>query len=192
MSKRFNSFDFLSLVGLFALVGVSNLIFDYGLNINYFEWYLEYGAKISWGTALFALFWGDLNESPLFISSHPSEYIGGYAMLLSDLFLMQAVITVAKQKSDPPIISNYTLDSMLALLLNILLTLLVLTWVIVIAPIQYFVFIVCGAPVRQIICSQQNVEGKKIKWFTGDLSQKPFSVTAAYTGMVLWILNLIY
>jgi len=190
MSKRFNFEDGLTVFGFLLLVGACYLLFYYVFKMNYFLWYLENGANISWSMALFALVWGDLNKFPSLISSHPAEYAGSYARLLSKFFLMQAVIAVAKPRSDPPIISNYTFDSWLTLILDTLLGILVLLWVVVIAPVQYFVFIICGAPARQIMCSQQTIEGSETNWFSEALSKKPFSVTAAYTGMALWTLNM--
>ncbi len=191
MSKRFYFFDGLILAGLLALVGVCYLIFHYWFKTNYFKWYLENGANISWAMALLALVWGDLNKFPSLISSHPSEYVGSYAAILSRFFLIQAAFSVVKRRRDPPIISNYTLDRKITLLLIIPLSILMLLWAVVIAPIQYFVFIICGAPARQILCSQQKIEGSETDWFTGALSQNPFSVTAAFTGITLWILNLL-
>ena len=190
MSKRFNLQDGMIVLGFLVTIGACQLLFHYLLDFDYLEWYLENGAKISWAIAFLGLVWGDLNKFPSLISAHPAEYFGSYAKLLGDLFLMQAASTVAKPRSEPPIVSTYALDSSLALPLSMVLTVLLLAWTVVIMPIQYFLFVLCGAPARKIICSEQKIEGSETNWFSGELSEKPFSVTAAFSGMILWIIGL--
>lgn len=191
MNKQNFFEDGLIILGFLGAVGACFLIFHYLLEINYLSWYLENGIKISWTMAFLALVWGDLNKFPSLISAYPSEYIGSYFLLLAKFFMFQAVTTVAKPTNDRPIASSYSLDSKLAFLLNFVLTITVLAWAVVIVPVQYFLFVICGAPARKIICSQQKIEGSETDWFSGELSQKPFAVTAAFTGMFLWALDLI-
>lgn len=191
MNKRYLFEDGLIILGFLGAVGACFVIFHYLLEINYLSWYLENGSRISWTMALLALVWGDLNRFPSLISAYPSEYIGSYFLILGKFFMFQAVTTVAKPRDDRPIASSYALDSKLAFLLNVVLTIIVLAWAVVIVPVQYFLFVICGAPARKIICSRQKIAGSETDWFSGELSQKPLAVTAAFTGMFLWALDLI-
>jgi len=191
MSKRFNLEDGFIVIGFLATIVACQLLFHYWLKSNYFDWYLNDGVKISWAIAFLGFVWGNLNSTPSLISAHPAEYFGSYLKLAGDLFLLQAATTVSKSSTDPPIVSTYALDSALALLLNMILTVLLLAWMLVVMPIQYFLFVLCGAPARKIICSEQKIEGSETDWFTEELSQKPFSVTAAFSGMVLWAIGLL-
>ena len=189
MSRYFDIVDGFTLLGFLGVIGVFHWLFSYFLELDYFEWYLRNGANITWAMSLFALIWGDLNKLPFLISSRPSEYAGGYASILSEVFLTLAGLGVVKPKSEPPITSYWVMDQLIGMAVSTIFSILILSWVVVIAPIQYFFFIICGAPARIILCSQQKIEGSDTKWWSVSLSEKPVAVTAAFTGMILWILK---
>jgi hypothetical protein len=190
VSKYFYFIDGLCLFGFIVDIGLCYFLFSYFLNLNYFEWYLRNGANINWLMSLFALIFGDLNKIPFLISSRPFEYVGGWSEIISVIFLHSAAIIVVKRDSNVPITTYWNIDDWLTLIITTVFDILILSWVAVIASIQYFVFIICGAPSRKIISSIEKIEGSETRWFRNSLRENPVAVTAAFSGMVLWTLKL--
>jgi len=194
MRNKFDVIDSLSLFGFFCVIGFLHWMFSYIWEIEYFEWYLRNGTASSWVMSLVALTYGNLEKNPFLISSKPGEYVGGHALLFSEVFLTLAIFGAVKRKSEDelPITSYWNLDQLMAIILNVAFGTLILCWLLVIAPIQYFLFIICGAPARTIICSQQSIDKEDLKWWANGISERPIAVTAGFTGMVIWILKLIF
>jgi hypothetical protein len=81
-------------------------------------------------------------------------------------------------------------------------------WAIMIVPVQYFLFLVCGAPARKMIHSKVRSiskldfpfgveiieKGKPIPsgWWDSGFGEKPVTMTAAITGIVLYVLHILF
>ena len=127
---------------------------DYGafrlFDRNYFDWYLSHGSLIAIAIAVVAVA-VELDQRPNLISAHPAMYLGGWLeipgeTLLSFSDLVRGVDT--DQNAGP-------LDGLVTGLVAIVFVALWICWLVVIAPLQYFVTLVTGAPARRAHASRK-------------------------------------
>jgi hypothetical protein len=189
MNIKFDVLNVLTLLGFVIVIFLLHWLFPYLLETKYLVWYLENGTSINWGMALVALIYGSLEHNPYLISSKPREYFGGHMLLLGEVFLTLGIFGVVKRESKDklPIASFWHLDQFIAITLNVVFGILLLCWILVVMPIQYFLFFICGAPARTIICSKEYAGENDLKWWANGIREKPIAVTAGFTGMFIWI-----
>ena len=178
---------FIGITVLLLLIGANHWLFERLFCVTYLQWYLGNAAVIGIGSAVFATVWGVLDDHPEVISAHPMRFAGAYFRLIA-LFLF-ALSNGLRGPSEAP---NF--DSIVGMLLTAIVALVVVIGIVVVAPLQYFVFLVCGAPGRLMLRSDRRVllrEGDRttevqevsdrdeiaVGWRDISFKSKPFTLT---------------
>lgn len=176
------------------------------LGSNYLTWYLNSGALIGVVTAVFATAWGDMDKNVLLISPRPSRYISGCLLVVSLPFIsigtqIESLGGRISGSSGQPKSMGMVFDALIMLPFLIALIFLIVSWFIVIAPLQYFSFLICGALPRSLLQSPLRViahtsgasyDTKQIPedaplpegWWDASLSRKPVTLTAALSSLL--------
>jgi hypothetical protein len=155
---------------ILLLVVFDVLIFKFAFNASYFEWYLQQGVSIGLVSALFTIAWGELDRQPGLISAYPAKYLAacGFLILLPGYMLSVGLKSGTRGLNEPEVNPRQScfemiidmFDAIVGLPLIFLLIGLLVTWFVTIAPFQYFVFLICGAPARIFSRSQLRVTAK--------------------------------
>jgi hypothetical protein len=141
---------------LAALVAINVLWFS-ALDANYFEWYLSAGFAVAllFGVVVVAI---DLDRSPGLIAAHPFFFLRETTLLLAKLSgtLAQQILTRFRRPDRDLSEAGLSLvqsryrwpafDRALALPFAFIVMVAMLAWTLVIAPLQYWVNLFCGAP----------------------------------------------
>jgi hypothetical protein len=168
------------------------------------NWYLNNGALIGFITSVVATTWGDINRNVWLISAHPKRYLGACANLLVVPFHSMAT------QLEP----NHTLtkiqsafNSLLTTIFILIIAGLLIVWFIVVVPLQYIIFLICGAPARDfqqsgwrpVVLLRENdkVIAKKISktekipngWWDASLFSKPVSITCLISSALFLIVK---
>ena len=177
---------------------VSWVAFDYFTGINYFSWYARSGPLIALAVAALGMVFGGFDEDPGFISRHPGEFLGSY-MQVAGVIIQSAGATV---KSD--VKNKSVVDSLLSAILGLVLTVCICAWLLLIVPLQYFLFCICGALSRRALEQQAETafhkdsrgvvreievgERKKFDkvWLDNGLRKRPYSLTSGFTAGLLY------
>jgi hypothetical protein len=157
---------------LAALIGGSYVVFRVAFGVSYFRWYIENGAVL--GLVLAAAAVGlNLDAEDGLISSRPDLYLASWMLIPANMLLqLSAVLSGPRTFDHTPEAqssSSATPDTgklkaiveILALVVAVIfmgeavtfliilgLIVLLIVWIIVVAPLQFFVFLICGAPAR--------------------------------------------
>lgn len=194
--------------GLGILLGLSiinNWIFMTWFNTTYPKWYLANGALIGLVSSVASLAWGDLNKHAGLISAHPFGYMGACLQLVG-LPIYTIGTHLKGPRNQPETISLF--DQLVTILFMFILVGFVIIWFVVIVPLQYFVFLICGAPARAFSHSSRQViarlKGSQLEiqefntnekvpegWWSANLGQKPFAVTNLFVILFLLIIKLL-
>jgi hypothetical protein len=175
-------------------------------------WYAKNGFAISWLLTIISAIWGDLNKRPRMISANPYEYMSEYFYFASVFFLVNTQVvkgrgqrTQAAKGLVPYGGVIATANFLFGFPLSICLDIIFLAWLSCLVPIQYFVFLICGAPTRLILetpvkfavpdALHRNLKpiavpvDKEVAsgWQVFTLHDKPVTVTSAIAGMMFWI-----
>ena len=172
---RLLKFIGLFLLGIGILLGV--IAVDYWLltaafKRNLFEWYLRNGSLIALMTSILALFWKDIDKNVELISWNPLAYIAAHLRLCSAPFsilgpkisaLSQEAIDRARALySDPhaSIIVAYarSFEIFASALTGLIICAIAIAWLLLVVPIQYFVYLVCGALPRVLSTDLSDAE----------------------------------
>ena len=145
------------LLVLVGLVTINETLFRLIGGISYVEWFIKNGSQIGVIGTLVTLVW-DLNKHTGLISASPSQYVGSYFQLLGMTYLSLGVQMAPKNRRKGDRISFF--DSIIVVLINLILAVLYFTWMIVVAPIQYFVILILGVPGRVFLKSNVRVIAK--------------------------------
>lgn len=205
MTFRLATKPWLAAAGIPLLVAVNYLWFRQ-LGSNYLTWYLNSGALIGVVTAVFATAWGDMDKNVLLISPRPSRYVSGCLLVVSLPFISigAQIESLGKRISGnggQPKTMGMIFDALIMLPFLLALIFLIVFWFIVIAPLQYFTFLICGSLPRSLLRSQFRViahlngvdyETRLISedapipedWWNASLSRKPITLTAALSGLL--------
>jgi hypothetical protein len=128
-----------ALAVVLSLVLLSRLVFDKYLGGNYLSWYIDAGPFIGLATGVFSAAWGNIDRNSGLVSSNPLNYCGACLQLLGLPF----EVFGSQRTKDISIV-----DRLVAIPMMVVFTLSALAWLVFIAPMQYFVFLLCGAPSR--------------------------------------------
>jgi len=202
------------LLVLLLLVLINWWVFREWLGLDYFQWYLDKGAVIGLGAAAVSMVWGKMREHTGLISANPLDYIGSYMQLVGLPFLVLGTHLV----SGPDWRKAYlrtgkfiTLipklwDNLIAALLVLFMGGVLLLWLLVVAPQQYFIFLICGAPARFFSDTQRRVvarlEGTQLKtqelprreetpkgWWDASIADKPVTVTNLFASLLITLIT---
>lgn len=186
---------------LVAMCALNQLVFTRWFNTSYFAWYLANGSIIGLTTSIVSLAWGDINRHVGLISAHPLHYLGS-SLQLAGLPIYE-MGTRLRTRSAP----GQGVDSLIAMLVTAMLACMILLWVQIVVPVQYFVYLLCGAPGRVFHRSRDRVvahfeketrlevltlaPGEELRegWWEAGLGGKPVALTGVVTALFLTIVR---
>lgn len=186
-----------------ALLAIDGWVFTTWFNTTYFKWYLETGASIGLVSSIASMAWGDMEKNTGLISAHPLAYMGSCLQLVG-LPIYTLGTHLRSNKGEPRAISIF--DTILAILLLLVLVGVMLIWLVVIAPPQYFVFLICGAPGRIFLQSKRQpiaqLKGTQLTvteigsdekipegWWSASISSKPVAITNLFASLFFLIVK---
>jgi hypothetical protein len=223
-TKRLFLSALLGLILIGLLIAANVWVFQTALGLDYLRWFLKAGSVINLGYAFITLAWGDLNKVKGLVSAHPMLYIAAALYLVA--LPIQVLSTILRRPANPPRPRPPTrselapwstvwqtaqngmdaFDALLTSLFAILFTIFALAWLLVIAPAQYFVYLICAAPARLMRRSKRRViahfdeaenfhfgevsAGQLVPegWFEAGFFARPVSLTASFAAVLLWLL----
>ncbi len=185
---------------------------------KYFLWYLKNGPIISLATAFLGPTWTSLKARSGLISAHPAVYLGACMQILG-VFFTSLSPKRRKQKVRPDDMAGElgldsglvkAFDDFLYVLLVLAMVVLSLAWMVVVAPLAYFVTLLAGVPARQAlrgkitptyvaeangkveIVGPSAVANSSTKASNLSFAQDPFAITQAASSLVLFVAHTIY
>lgn len=188
---------------LVSLVLVNHVLFAALFQTSYVKWYLSNAPFIGFALAFVSALWGTLDKHPDLISAHPLKYVSSYTRLLGvSIFALGTNVA----SNENPGKGSSSFDNLMTLALLLLLLMVLTAALIVIAPLQYFMFLVCGAPARRVARSDQKTiarvadqkwEMKAVRkdadvpdgWVEMNFGDKPFTLTILFVTLVTGILK---
>lgn len=114
---------------------------------EYFRWYLLYGGAFA---LVFALISGaiDLDRYDGLVAAAPGRYLAAWMDVVGSIFSWWSTSLGSTKR--PP-----SADILPTALIALVASLALIGWVVVIAPLQYLVTLLCGAPARLAIASDR-------------------------------------
>ena len=195
---------------MLALIGLNWFLFRL-FGARYFLWYLKSGPIISLATGFLAPTWTKLKARLGLVSAHPAVYFGACLQILGVFFvsMAQPMRNSKKPAEDVVEIGDGRLmelfDNLLYPLLVFVMGILSFAWVVLVAPLSYFVTLIAGVPARQSLrgntISVAEEKGQvDVQTDSNPLrdpayvsfAQDPFAMTQALTALVLFVANLVY
>jgi hypothetical protein len=192
------------------LLLISNHLWFRHFGNDYLRWYVNSGALVGAITAVFAAAWGDMDKNVLLISPRPTRYISGCLLLVSLPMIslgpeIESLGRMIGRKNGEPELTDawIIVDAVIMIPWLVALLALLTLWIIVIAPLQYFAFLVCGALPRSLRWSPQRVVARTTDpgdfeieivrrdapiaegWWDASLCRKPVTLTAGLSSLVL-------
>ena len=162
----------LAIVTIIALILFNRWLFAALFGTDYVLWYIENGTFISFGITFISFVSKNFNKDVNTVSANPLTYLTTYLLYLAIPIgllgtLMRANAGVSEMAEDsgssiaesgeadneqamPASNAGSSLDSLLFLLWAPIILLAPFLWIVVVIPLQYFVFLICGAPARYI------------------------------------------
>jgi hypothetical protein len=133
---------------LLALVGINALWFD-AAGRSYFTWYLDNGALIAlvFGVVSVAV---ELDGHPELIAAGPIRFVLGIVAVFLEL-------TTSFWAMFGRAHGDRAFDTVLAAVFAVVFALAMLAWALVVAPLQFFLNLVAGAPARTALASSSTV-----------------------------------
>jgi hypothetical protein len=136
------------LASLGAAVALDYAAFRFLFEMNYFRWYVAGGPLIA--TVLVGVSKAlDLDKNPNRISADPNLYSGAWFYKHGEDQLRLAGIVRARGAN--------AIDEIGATILAVAMALIGIAWLVLIAPIQYFVTLLTGAPARVALHSETSL-----------------------------------
>jgi hypothetical protein len=147
----------LSLLAMAAWIWLLNFLLAHYAATNYLKWYLKNGSLISLGTAFFGMMWKKLGEEEGLLSLHPLRFLACCFSTAGVFFEALAVNLggpldgVNPRAGGPLSIAAVLWDSAFGMLMDVLMMIVVLGWLLVVAPGFYLLNLFTGAPARREI-----------------------------------------
>ena len=215
MKKRSRSPLVIALPYLASLLGIIIInwfVFQYVFHQNYLIWYITNGTLIGIIVSFVASIWEGLDSRTKLLSAHPGWYIQGCFGLIAAFFASLA----ASWERDPDYEENestedlnakfnFRLDWILEIVLKLVMSILTFAWLIIVAPLNYFITILTGSIARtqllgkykraiiieredrltiDSISRKDNLPEQAVDV---SIAAKPFAITQAITALVLFI-----
>jgi hypothetical protein len=187
---------------MLAILGFDQWVFQRVFHVSHWRWYLDNGVEIAFVAAAVAIVWKEFFESNgALISAEPAVYFASHFHLMG-----VCISTLGVQlQSEPGKTRRIPLyEVFFGLPLVLALTGLLVAWLLVVAPAQYFLVLICGSPARIMMRAPYHL----VLWFDGDrlrsekipkdrpvpedrmvasFSEKPIAVTNLFVSLVLMI-----
>lgn len=173
--------------------------------VPFFKWFRESTGKAYLGFAVVA--WAiDLDRSPDLVSRHPLEFLRAYILGVAYVFAQWSTFFSLRRKpSSLPSDVADLVDKLATSLIGLGLILALLAWLLLIAPAQYVVYLLAGAPARAMMRSRERIIVKKdgartILTITDQesagedeetLRRRPVTLTNALSPAILWLLGFV-
>ena len=190
------------LIGTFILLLLITLnwwVFDRWLDRNYWEWYMNTGKFIGVGLSVTSMVWGKMGEHPGLISKNPLTYMGSYLQLAGLPIFTLGTHLRGKNDAD-------AFDKLVTILMVFIVTASMGIYLIALVPLQYFLFLLVGAPARTLGQSSQMVAAKfagsalEVKaidrtekmesgWWQASMSEEPVELTGLLSSLFLAVLD---
>lgn len=168
---------------------------------KYFEEYVSAGPFIGLAQVAFAISWQALDKNTDLVSAHPLKYVGACLKLVGLPFIAYGGHV---KVNDYNRVNPW--DVIVSIPLIVLFVLASFAWLLLIAPLQYFLFLVCGAPSRLAMTSNYRLRGElddgilnfvepdpKLRPLTigwdASMSDKPVTMANAFGAAVLFIIG---
>lgn len=171
---------------------------------TYLKWYLSNGALIGFATSVAATTWGDINKNTELISAHPLRYLAACAWLVGlPLFSLGTHLRRGQEAGR----SASPLDLLLTVPFVFAIMGLLLVWAAVVVPLQYVIYLICGAPARlglksawlpvarihrsgRLVVEEIPVgSGVPKGWWDASLFSRPVSITGLLFSLVFFLLK---
>ena len=180
-------------------------LFSRWLGTSYVGWYVANGSLIGLISSVVALSWGDVNRHVGLISAHPFDYIGSYFQLAG----LPVYEIGTHLRSDPATLGRRSgFDLLVTGVIASIMTAAILGWILFVIPLQYFLYLLCGAPGRVFALSQRRVaaqlrdgrleirevgRGEKLHddWWEASIASKPVAFTGLMAALVLAVVKLL-
>lgn len=187
---------------LFAWIALNQWISVSWFDQSYLAWYLANGSLIGLVSSVAALSWGDINRHLGLISAHPFDYVGSYFQL-AGLPITEMGTHLRRDRSTAR--SASTFDLLVGGVLALIISLVILGWILLVVPAQYFVYLVCGAPARVFAGSSRRIAARlgsagrlDVKevgadeevpegWWLASFAAKPVAFTGLLAALLLAI-----
>src|SRR5215475_15398968 len=130
-------------------------LFRRALHTNYFTWFQGHTGTAYLGFAVVS--WAiDLDRFPDLVSSHPLKFFRAYMVALAYVFAQWATF-LGKRRASENTASAFAdiFDTMITSVLGVLLIGVFGAWVVSVAPAQYFLYLIAGAPARAMMSSAE-------------------------------------
>jgi hypothetical protein len=232
MIRRLFKGFFLGLVVLLVLAAVDYWLFKVVFHLNYFRWYLDNGAVIGLITSITTTVWGDINKNTNLISANPTAYLGANLLLVSlpakslganvkeqgENLISQSKESSAiadRLRTDPSFRYSpirifrdvfLVVEALISIIFVILINIGLAAWLLLVMPLQYLTFLICGAPVRAMMRSgvrtiakheNEDYKAKIIRkteelpegWWDASFEKKPISLTNLFAAFVFLVLK---
>ena len=121
---------------------IINRIFSIGFT-GYLTWYVGAGAFINLAVVVFGAAWSGLDKNVGLVSAHPLIYIRA-CRKLAGLPIYAFGGHLRRENHD----GHNLWDLLFGLPLILLFVVASFAWLVLVAPLQYFLFLLCGAPSR--------------------------------------------
>jgi hypothetical protein len=192
---------------LAALIAIDRWLFSELLGGDYLGWYRANADRLAFTLALAAIVWGDEMERHTgLISTNPLHQLGAYSQLMGvTLFTLGTAFRPSRKAGA----RASAFDVLLALPLLVLFVAAVLAWLLFVAPLQYFVQMICGAPSRVALAGDRRTiagwDGVKLAtkeiaraeetpagWWGSVFASKPVKLTSAFATMLMIALKTLH
>jgi hypothetical protein len=161
----------LGLAVLAAVMGINFAVFA-AFGGAYLDWYIQSGFIVALVFAVVAIA-VDLDRELRMIAAHPFVFIRGVSAVLAQVFAAARQF-VADPRADTDLAevgdgyefmqSQFrlpTLDLIFGLVFTLIFTAAMFAWALVVAPLQYWVNLLCGAPARVALASSETLMREK-------------------------------
>lgn len=179
---------------------------------SYFQWYLQAGPVISLATGFLGLIWEDLAARKALISANPAQYFGACLQLTGAFYFSLGTQDRSPKETfrEENVSLGKVWDDWMTLLLTLPIVGIVMIWVLVVAPLNYVVTLVSGAPARRalnrpvrravavedghLLTVSEAGDEAGVPGTLNDISfgRKPLAVTQAMNALVLWGVKIIF
>ena len=198
--KKVSTF-FIGAFVLLLLISLNWWVFAQWLDRNYWQWYMNTGKFIGIGLSVTSMVWGRMGDHPGLISKNPLTYIGSYLQLAGLPLFTLGTHLRGKNDADP-------FDKIVTVVMTIVVTAALGLYLIALVPLQYFLFLLVGAPARTLNQSTQMVAAKLVGsnlevktvdrtaqmesgWWEASMAEEPVELTGLLSSLFLAILDVL-
>lgn len=188
---------FLLILGLAAL---NQRFFELYIDTTYLTWYLRNAAIIGVVTAIASMTWADMKGMTGLISANPWTYMTACTHVIG----LPMLVLGTHMRTNEGGRRRSAFDSLMTIPLVLILVAVMLSWLIVVVPLQYFVYLICGAPARLFAQSTRRTIarmekgklefaeiGKEDKvpdgWWDASIAGKPVTSTNLFASMIFLV-----